>query len=167
MKKIGIGVGVLGVACGLWIALSGSVNSGVATSQSQASSQSKPVFDYDAASIEDRKNWLLQNAKPMATLLNRALPKGNNAQPNMSVKGYSVDARRREITMDVRVTGKYGIDRKAIPTAKKALIAQLCPSYAASPLGANKVQLNHSFVGNGGREELFVVVSPITCRTFL
>ncbi len=161
MKKIGLGIGALGVACGLWVAVSGVINPGEATSQSRA------IFDYDGASLEDRKNWLLKHAGPMAKKFNHSLPKGDDAHPQMNVKGYTVDARRRGITVNVHVTGKYGIDRQSIPTAKKALIAQICPSYAASPLGANKVQLNHSFVGQSGREELLVIVSPITCRKFM
>ena len=161
MKKIGIGLGVLGLAGGLWLAVSGGVNPGEATSHGKA------IFDYDGASLEDRKNWLLKHAGPMAKKFSRSLPKGDSADPQMSVKGYTVDARRRGITVNVHVTGKYGIDRQSVPAAKKALIAQICPSYAASPLGANKVQLNHSFVGQSGREELLVIVSPITCRNFM
>jgi len=161
MKKVILGVGVLGLACGLWLAVSGGANLGAATSGGPA------VFDYDAAPLAERKAWLATHAEPMAKLFNRSLPKGNGAQPHMSVTGWAVDARRRAIRVEVQVKGAYQIDRKMVSSAKKALVAQVCPSYATSPLGQNKVQLNHSFVGKSGREDLSVLISPIVCRKYM
>jgi len=152
MKAIAIGIGVLGAGCALWLAVSGGVNLGKA---------SRGAFNYETASLEQRQQWLNKHAEPMAKLLNRSLPKGNGAQPHMSVHAWSVNARRRAITVQVRVKGQYGIDKRAVPAAKKAMVAQVCPSYAKSPLGENKVNLFHSFLGKGGREELSFVISPI------
>lgn len=158
MKKIGIGAGALVMAGGLWMAVSGGVNLGAATSGG---------FDYETADVEARTAWLTKQADPMAKLFNRSLPKGNGAQPHMTVTGWAVDARRRAIEVRVKVKGQYGIDKRAVPAAKKAMVANVCPSYAKSALGENKVQLFHSFVGKGGREELSFVISPIVCRAFM
>lgn len=158
MKEVGIGIGVLGMACGLWMAVSGGFSLGAATSGG---------FDYETSSLEQRTEWLTKQADPMAKLLDRSLPKGGGPNPNMSVKGWSVDARRRAIEVTIQVSGMYGIDKRAVPAAKKAMVAQVCPSYAKSPLGENKVNLFHSFRGKGGREELSIVISPIVCRKFM
>jgi len=161
MKKVIFGCGALGMACGLWLAISGGANLGAAISGASA------AFDYEAASITERKDWLSKYAEPMAAQFDRTLPKGNGPQPHMAVTGWGVDARRREIKVEVGVKGLYQIDREMLSNAKQALIDQVCPDYATSTLGQNKVQLNHSFVGQDGRESLSVLISPITCRKFM
>jgi len=160
MKAIIIGGGVLALGCAGWLALSGGSTAVTATPVTHG-------FDYDSASVIARKDWLSKHADPMAKLFDRSLPKGNGAQPHMSVTGWAVDARRRAIEVRVEVKGRYGIDKRAVPAARKAMVDQICPSYATSPLGTNKVNLHHSFFGQNGREALSFVISPLTCRAFM
>ncbi len=160
MKAILIGGGALVLGCVGWFALSG--GSGPVAAPPVAGS-----FNYDAASVVARKDWLSKHADPMAKLFDRSLPKGNGERPHMAVSGWAVDARRRAIEVRVQVKGQYGIDARAVPAARRAMVDQICPSYVRSPLGANKVNLHHSFFGKGGREELSFVISPLTCRAFM
>ena len=160
MKEIGIGAGLLGIGCGIWLAVSGGINLGEATA--------KRGFDYETASLEDRTKWLQVQAEPMRKMLSRSLPNGRGpAAVNMRVKDVRVDARRRAITAIIRISGMYQLDKRAVPAAKKSLTETICPSYAASELGKNKVQILHSFVGKKGREELSLVISPIVCRKYM
>lgn len=167
MKAVLIGVGVIGVGLGsgVWMAMSGGSTAVDATSRSSSAAPSG--FDYEAASLVDRKDWLSQQAEPMAKGFDRTLPKGTGEQPHMAVRGWAVDARRRAIEVQVQVKGQYGIDLRSLPAAKKAMVAQVCPSYATSALGANKVALLHTFLGQGGREELSVEINPVVCRKYL
>lgn len=160
MKKTVIGAGIVALGLAGWVTLSGGSTAVTATPMSAN-------FSYENASIIERKEWLSKHADPMAKLFDRGLPKGNGEQPHMSVSGWAVDARRRAIEVQVQVKGQYGIDKRAVPAARKAMLAQICPSYATSPLGANKVYLHHSFFGPNGREELSFVISPLTCRAYL
>jgi len=105
--------------------------------------------------------------EPMAVSFDRSLPKGTGEQPHMSVRGWAVDARRRAIELQIQVKGQYGIDTESLPAAKKSMIAQVCPSYAKSPLGINRVTLVHTFIGKGGREDLSVAVNPVVCREYM
>ena len=100
----------------------------------------------------------------MAQVFDKTLPKGTGEQPHMSVRGWAVDARRRAIELQIQVKGQYGIDVRSLPAAKKAMAAQVCPSYAKSELGANRVTLVHTFLGKEGREDLSVEVNPLVCR---
>lgn len=159
MKEIGIGLGVLGVVCAGWMAFSGGVTLGSATA---------PVFDYETASLQERTDWLTVQAQPMKKMLSRSLPSGRGpAAINMRVADVGVDARRRAILATIEIGGQFRLDKRAVPAAKKALTESICPSYAQSELGKNKVQIMHSFVGQGGREELSLIVSPIVCRAYM
>ena len=154
---IGIGIAVLGGGGALWLALSGGATTGEASR----------VFDYESASLDERQRWLDEQAGPVVKLFDRSLPKGENDQPHMSVQAWAANARRRAIMMQVRVQGEYGIDKRAVPAAKKAMVASNCPSYAKSALGENKVTLIHTFLGKDGREELSFSISPLTCREYM
>jgi len=159
MKAIAIGAGVAGLCCAVWLAFSGGTTPGAATGPGD--------FDYEAATLVERQMWLTEQAGPTAKLFDRSLPRGGDAQPEMRVRGFSVDARSRAITVHVGVEGRYGIDKQAVPAAKKAMAAKACPGYVTSALGQNRVTLNHRFVSERGREELSFVLSPIACRAFL
>lgn len=159
MKEIGIGAGLLGIGCGIWLAFSGGFNLGEATAPRG--------FDYETASLQERTEWLQTHAKPMRAMLDRSLPSGYApGQIQMRVKEVRVDARRRAIEAVIGINGRYRLDKRAVPAAKKSLTESICPGYVKSELGRNKVQILHSFVGEGGREELSLVISPIVCRKF-
>jgi hypothetical protein len=160
MKAIVIGGGVLALGLIGWLTLSGSSTAVTATPISSG-------FNYERASIVERQEWLSKHADPMAKLFDRSLPKGNSAQPHMAVTGWAVDARRRAIEVRVEVKGQYGIDKRAVPAARRAMVDRICPSYASSALGQNKVHLHHSFFGQDGREALSFVISPLSCRAFM
>lgn len=151
-----------GMALGGWLAMSVGASHGNASTAVTAVRTTS--FDYDAASLSARRLWLTKQAAPMAKSFEQTLPKGTGDQPHMSVRGWAVDARRRAIELQVQVKGQYGIDQKSVPAAKAAMVAKVCPSYARSPLGANRVTLVHTFIGKGGREDLSVEVNPLVCR---
>lgn len=171
MKAVLIGLGVIGVGLGLgvWLAMSGGASEGKAKTRVAAvpTTANASGFDYATASLEDRRLWLTKQAKPMAKLFNQTLPKGVGDQPHMSVRGWAVDARRRAIEIQVQVKGQYGIDMRSLPAAKKAMVGQVCPGYATSPLGSNRVTLVHTFLGKGGREDLSVEINPLVCRAYM
>lgn len=163
---IGFAVIGAGMAVGGWLAMSvgASQNSARAAMTTPAPSGG---FDYDSASLSDRRHWLTEQATPIAMAFDKTLPKGTGEQPHMSVHGWAVDARRRAIEIQIQVKGQYGIDTQSLPAAKEAMIGQACPSYAKSPLGANRVTLVHTFLGKEGREDLSVEVNPLVCRAYM
>ena len=168
---IGGGVSVLALGIGAWLAMSGSTTQIAATAPVAATpvtAAPKPAgFDYDTATLSDRRLWLTKLAPPLATNFDRTLPKGGGEQPDMNVTGWAVDARRRAIELQIQVRGPYGINQKSLPSARAAMIAQVCPSYAQSPLGTNRVALLHTFLGQDRREELSVEVNPLVCREYM
>jgi len=168
MRAVLIGVGFaiigLGLALGGWLALSVGASEKRALAKVKANSAE---FRYDDASLSDRRTWLAKQAGPVATVFDQTLPKGTGDQIHMSVRGWAVDARRRAIELQIQVEGQYGIDLDSLPTAKKAMTAQVCPSYAKSQLGANRVTLVHTFLGKGGKEDLSVEVNPLVCRDYM
>ena len=169
MKAFLIGSGfviiALGMALGGWLSMSVGASHNNARAAITASSSSN--FNYDRATLSDRRLWLTKKAAPLAITFDKTLPTGAGEQPHMSVSGWAVDARRRAIEIQIQVKGQYGIDRKSLPAAKEAMIGQACPSYAQSPLGANRVTLVHTFLGKEGREDLSVEVNPLVCRAYM
>jgi len=162
---IGIGLIGIGLAVGGWLALSVGATPGKA--KSSVTAVNVTGFDYSTASLSERRLWLTEQAKPMALMFDRSLPKGDGERPHMKVRGWAVDARRRAIEVQVQVNGRYNIDAESLPAAKEAMVAQVCPSYAKSPLGQNRVTLVHTFLGESGREDLSVAVNPLVCRQFM
>ncbi len=155
MKKAVTGAGCAGIAIILWLAFSGGQTLGTAKTG---------AFDYDAASLEDRKNWLLTQGEPVARQFNQRL--GNGSGPQMRTTGFNVDARRREITINVSVAGNFRIAPGDAPAVKSAIAQTMCPAYLSSALGAHKVQLQHRFTNQRGQDVLSLIISPLTCRKY-
>jgi len=172
MMFAGAALGVLALGSGAWLAISGDSKQTVASApvtaiNVSASASAHSDFDYDAASLSDRRLWLTKNAGPIAKRFDQTLPKGGEDQPDMRVRGWAVDARRRAIELQVQVKGPFGVDKKSLPAAKKAMIARTCPSYSKSSLGINRVTLVHTFLSDSGREELSVEMNPLVCRAYM
>lgn len=153
MKMIVIGCVAL-LACGaLWLGVSGGLRGGTA--------QTGAAFDYELATLEARDAWLRRQADPTARRLHSSLG------GDMKVAGWAVDARRRQIDLFVQVSEQFQPDDQGREEARRAMIAEVCPAYSGSPLGANGVMLRHRFMTPKGREALMVAISPIVCRAAL
>lgn len=127
---------------------------------------SGPDFDFDAASPAERQAWLGAQAKPLARLVDRSLPKDDANRPAMKVSAARVNAGKRVIEIDVAIEGPVAFRTDPI-AAKRAFGRQFCPTYAESELGRNEITIIHTFRDPQRKPVMVVGVSPVACRNHM
>ena len=121
-------------------------------------------FDFESASVPERQQWLESVAKPMASQLNRSLPKGDGKRPGMKVSAARVSAAHKRIEIDILVADNFRFVADPI-AAKRQFAAQLCPGYVESELGRNGIVIMHTFTDRKRKPVMIVGVSPVACRS--
>lgn len=130
-------------------------------------SSSAPPFKYASASLQERQAFLESHAQPLRKKIRRSLFNPSGVGPKLSLRRTEVDAARRRITFNIRVSGGRLVSGSKVRAVKNKAYRKYCPSYMRSQLGKNQVTIMQRFFGRGNRTLMRIPLSSSVCSRYV
>jgi len=123
-------------------------------------------FDYASASPEARQEWLDKQAVSIGKTMNRSLPKGDGAQPHMTVSKTIADARAKRIDILVGISGPAKLAKNS-SAAREYMLKGFCGNYMQTVIARNGISIGLKINYADGKQALSVAISPGACQPYV
>lgn len=122
-------------------------------------------FDFEAATPEERLEWMEEVNRGVVNGAKKTLPDGRGIAPKMTISSSVVNVNARSITTTVQIHGPSQ-STMSQSAAQAELNRKACPDFVKGPLLSNRIRLFMVMKDQSGRTVVRLETSPRTCAGY-